>query len=82
MKTHPTDFVSLTAGLFFLLVSFVGFSGRLGIEIDDTRWIWPVGLMVLGAIVLVGTGLQRGDTHEVTAGQDDTTATTGSEETW
>jgi hypothetical protein len=82
MKTHRTDFVSLAAGLFFLLVSFVGFSGRLGIVIEDTRWIWPVGLMVLGVIVLVGTGMRRDDTDELTAGQEDVTAVAGSEDTW
>ena len=70
------------AGLFFLLVSFVGFSGQLGIEITDTRWIWPIGLMVLGVIVLVGTGMRRDDAPELAASQDDGTTAGADVDTW
>lgn len=83
MKTHRTDLASLFAGLFFLLISVVGFSGQLGIEINDTRWIWPVGLMVLGVIVLFGTGMRRDETDELTAGQDaDAAAGSAEDTTW
>jgi len=78
MKTHTTDLVSMFAGLFFLLVAAVGFSDRLGIEFNDTRWIWPVGLMVLGVIVLVSTGMRRDERDVLTSGQD---AGVSSEET-
>lgn len=79
MKTHRTDLVSLFAGLFFLVVAFVGYSPWLGLEIDDTRWIWPAGLMILGVIVLVSSGMRRDD-REVTSGHD-TAGTTSVDET-
>lgn len=75
MKTHSTDLVSLFAALFFGLIAFVGFSGQIGIQIDDARWVWPATLMVLGVIVLASTGLRSTRSHdELDAPQETTDA--------
>ncbi len=53
MDKHDPDLTSLLAGLLFLVVGGVFLAGDPGSLADQTRYLWPLVLIVLGLALLL-----------------------------
>lgn len=52
MKRHPLDPFSLVAGATFTLVGILFTVARVDFTGRGIRWIWPLPLVVLGALII------------------------------
>lgn len=62
MSRHGLDAVSLVAGLIFttMAVAFFALQGSPDAWVGALRWIVPGLLVVVGVVLLIGTGRGRG----------------------
>jgi cytochrome c-type biogenesis protein CcmH/NrfF len=58
-EKHPFDLVSLVFGALFVVLALPVLLTDTPLSIDS-RWMWPVAVIVLGALV-AGSGLRRRD---------------------
>lgn len=58
MKRHPLDPLSLVVGLMFAGLGLVFLLTRLDIADRNLRWIWPLPLLGLGAL-MIALGARR-----------------------
>ena len=54
MKQHPFDILSFVAGTLFVALG-IAFLATDGDIVDSAHWLWPVGLLTLGAAGLAST---------------------------
>ena len=58
MKTHPLDPLSLVMGLLFAGIGAAFLFAEVHIGNANMRWVWPVALLGLGAI-MIALGARR-----------------------
>ena len=58
MKRHPLDPVSLVFGLLFAGLGGAFLLARIDIATTGLRWVWPLPLLALGAL-LIALGARR-----------------------
>jgi hypothetical protein len=63
-EKHPFDLVSLVFGALFVVLALPVLLTDTPLSIDP-RWVWPVAVIVLGALV-AGSGLRRQDDTDET----------------
>lgn len=68
MQRHDLDAFSLTFGLLFVAVATVGLVDRSVLSITDLRWLFPVVLVVIGLVLVVGPSVRA---RRAEAGDDD-----------
>jgi hypothetical protein len=63
MKRHPIDPVSLVFGLLLGGIGLTFLIARIDIANSNLRWVWPLPLLALGALMIV-LGARRSDAPE------------------
>jgi hypothetical protein len=58
MKRHPLDPVSLVFGLLLAGVGLTFLIARIDIASSNVRWVWPLPLLALGAL-MIALGARR-----------------------
>lgn len=56
MNRHPMDLISLVAGVVFLGAGIAFLTGSVNYTGIDLKFVWPLGILALGFILLVGAG--------------------------
>jgi uncharacterized membrane protein len=64
MKKHPLDPLSLVIGLVFAAFGTAFLVTQVDIANADTKWIWPVALLGLGAIMIALGARRTGQTNQ------------------
>jgi hypothetical protein len=72
MKRHPLDPVSLVIGLLFAGVGAAFLVAQIHIGNANMRWVWPVALLGLGA-VMIALGARRAADTDMAGVSPDTT---------
>lgn len=65
MKRHPTDLLSLAAGIIFVLVGVAALNRVIDVRLLTGDWLWPAVLIGAGLAVLLTVGDRR--EHEAAA---------------
>jgi hypothetical protein len=63
-ERHPLDIISLVFGTLFVALAIPVLLIDTPLSVDP-RWVWPAGVIVLGALV-AGSGLRRTKTTDET----------------
>jgi uncharacterized membrane protein YhaH (DUF805 family) len=74
MKRHPLDPLSLVIGLLFAGVGAAFLVAQIHIGNANMRWVWPVALLGLGAVMIALGARRAADTNITGVGLDMTTA--------
>ena len=59
MRARSTDRTSVVAGAIFVLLGVMFLLERLGLLVLAGRYVWPILLIVLGIVVLIGESSRR-----------------------
>lgn len=73
MKRHPTDLLSLAAGIIFVLVGVAALNRVIDVRLLTGDWLWPAVLIGAGLAVLLTVGDRR--EHEAAAAVETPTET-------
>ena len=52
MKRHGLDVFSLVFGIAFTAMGLVFLITRVDLDLQHLRWVWPLPLVILGALVI------------------------------
>ncbi len=70
MQRHPTDLISLVAGVTFAVAGVLLLADRLDV-IAQARWVLPLLLIVIAVVLLVSVTPHRHDERDTGAGSSD-----------
>jgi cytochrome c-type biogenesis protein CcmH/NrfF len=70
MQRHPTDPISLVAGVAFAVIGALLLADRLDV-LAQARWVLPLLLIVIAIVMLVSVSPRRGGHADTSADRSD-----------